>query len=741
MMDMQEPRAIHLSHYLKIVQKRLWVVLAVVVVATSATFYRVSGQVDQYRAAARIQIDREAPKVLQFQEVVDAQAGMYGDEYFQTMYQLIQSRSLAEEVIRRLNLASNPEFLGSKQFPKTGIRWFLVQLFGGQGRKADAPAPPAATAPTLSSTSLVNRFLGMLKVDLVKNTRLMDVTVISPYPRLAAEMANALCVAFIERNQQQRLSTTRQATDWLSTQIDEARRKVEESETDLQKFREGKDIVAIENREAIVSQKLEELNTAFTRAKTDRIALETRYRQMQKMSGAELDSLPDVMSNPSISQLRAERARLGNELEDQEKTYTPKHPRIIKLRAQLDSVQQQIGLEISKVVKSIRNEYEVAKAKEETIQQAFDQQKKSVQSMGKSSAQISVLERDVENNRRIYSLLLTRAKETGLSEGLQTGNLHIVDKAEIPLAPFAPNRKRALMFSFALSLLGGLTLVFFIEYMDDSVKDPDDLEFAGNIPFLASIPHIRMRDADAARELVTQLEPKSSFAEAYRSARTSIIFAANETPLNTLLVTSAGPREGKTTTAVNLAVTLAQAGNRVLLIDADMRKPRVHTVFSFENANGLSSLLTDSNDIADTCRKTPVPNLSVITSGPIPVNPAELLASQRMKKLLGALEKSFDRVIIDCPPVISVTDASVLSAMVDGVVLVIGAGKTSRKVVLMVKKRLGEAKAKVLGVIMNFVDSRRGHHYYYYAPHYYYTYYGSEGGGRGRGKKKARRKN
>ncbi len=740
MMDMQEPRAIHLSHYLKIVQKRLWVVLAVVVVATSATFYRVSGQVDQYRAAARIQIDREAPKVLQFQEVVDAQAGMYGDEYFQTMYQLIQSRSLVEEVIRRLNLASNPEFLGSRQFPKTGIRWFLVQLFGGQGRKADAPAPPAVTASTLSSTSLVNRFLGMLKVDLVKNTRLMDVTVISPYPRLAAEMANALCVAFIERNQQQRLSTTRQATDWLSTQIDDARRKVEESETALQKFREGKDIVAIENREAIVSQKLEELNTAYTRAKTDRIALETRYRQMQKMSGTELDSLPDVMSNPTISQLRAERARLGNELEDQEKTYTPKHPRIIKLRAQLDSVQQAINLEISKVVKSIRNEYEVAKAKEETIQQAFDQQKKSVQSMGKSTAQISVLERDVENNRRIYSLLLTRAKETGLSEGLQTGNLHIVDKAEVPLAPFAPNRKRALMFSFALSLLGGLTLVFFIEYMDDSVKDPDDLEFAGKIPFLASIPHIRMRDADAARELVTQLEPKSSFAEAYRSARTSIIFAADQTPLNTLLVTSAGPREGKTTTAVNLAVTLAQAGNRVLLIDADLRKPRVHTVFSFENVNGLSSLLTESNDIAETCRKTLVPNLSVITSGPIPVNPAELLASQRMKKLLGALERSFDRVIIDCPPVISVTDASVLSAMVDGVVLVIGAGKTSRKVVLMVKKRLEEAKAKVLGVVMNFVDSRRGHHYYYYAPHYYYTYYGSEGGERSRGKKKVRRK-
>jgi capsular exopolysaccharide synthesis family protein len=736
MMEMQEPRAFHLTHYLNVVQKRLWVVLAVVVVATSATYYRVSRQIDQYRATARIQIDREAPKVLQFQEVVDAQAGMYGDEYFQTMFQLIQSRSLAEEVIRRLNLASNPEFLGSKQFPKTGIRGFLAQLFGGQAKK-EVAAPPVASPTVPQNTMLVNRFLGMLRIDLVKNTRLMDVNVISPYPRLAADMANALCVAFIERNQEQRLSTTRQATDWLSTQIDDARRKVEESEVALQKFREGKDIVAIENREAIVGQKLEELNTAYTRAKTDRIALETRYRQMQKMAGAELDSLPDVMSNPTISQLRAERARLSNELADQEKTYTPKHPRIIKLRAQLDSVQQQIQLEISKVVKSIRNEYEVAKAKEETIQQAFDQQKKSVQSMGKSTAQISVLERDVENNRKIYSLLLSRAKETGLSEGLQTGNLHIVDKAEVPLGPFAPNRRRALMFSFALSLLGGLTLVFFMEYMDDSVKDPDDLEAAGKLPFLASIPYIRMRENDGVRELVTQVEPKSSFAEAYRSARTSILFAADQTPLNTLLVTSAGPREGKTTTAVNLAVTLAQAGNRVLLIDADLRKPRVHSVFSMENTTGLSKLLTESNDISDMCRKTVVPNLNVITSGPIPANPAELLASPRMKKLLAALEKSFDRVIVDCPPVISVTDASIISALVDGVVLVIGAGKTSRKVTILVKNRLDEAKAKLLGVVMNFVDNRRGH-YYYAAPHYYYSYYGSEGGSNR--KKKGRRK-
>jgi capsular exopolysaccharide synthesis family protein len=537
-------------------------------------------------------------------------------------------------------------------------------------------------------------------------------------------MANTLADAFIARSQSLKLSTTRDATDWLSAEMKEARKNLETSELALQRYKEANDIVSLENRQNMVVLKLEELNTVLTEAKTSRIAFETRYQQMQKVitDGELVDTLPEVIENSFVQELKGEYSRLQNELSDLSKTYTPKHPKIIRLKSQMESIQKQLDGEVEKVIASIENEYQVALAKEKSLQKAVDQQKQEVQALNQRSIKYGALEREVENNRRIFNTLLGRAKETGLAEGLQTGNIHIVDRAEIPLAPFSPRKRRSLMLAIMVGLLGGVGLTFFFDYLDDSIKDPDDLEEHAQLPLLASVPVIKTRRGKGPKELVADKDTKSFYAEAYRSARTSIIFSSPDSQPETILVTSPGPQDGKTLTAVNLAITMAHAGNRVLLMDGDLRRPRIHSVFGLTNDFGLTNLLTESTDIKLSLRNTDILNLAVMTSGPIPPNPSELFVSKRMGVLLETLMKRFDRIIIDSPPTISVTDANILAAVTDGVVLVIKAGKTSRRIVNRAKKNLEEVQGKLLGVILNAVDMRRSR--YYYVPSYYYKYYG-----------------
>lgn len=715
-----EAREIHLKDYLGVMRKHVWVLLAFFTITEGLAAFYVSRQVPLYRASARIQIDRESPRVLNIPEVVEPDRGFYGDEYYQTQYQLLRSRSLVLEVARRLGLDRDPDFLAP----------------AAAGAADAGRAGATVTSGEAAETMLINRMLGMVSIDPIKNTRLVDITTVSTKPSTAAEVSNAMAAAFIERNQELRLNTTRQATDWLGTQLEDARKKVEESETALQRYKEEHDIVSPEKNVNLVGQKLEELSTALTKAKTDRIALETRYRQMQRMGSTQemLDSLPEVLGNQLIQQMKREYAQLQGELSTLSKTYTPKHPKIISLRSQIESLESRLRAEVAKVTASIRNEYEVAKAREESIQEAVDQQKQVAQGLSQKSIQLGALEREVENNRRIYGILLNRAKETGLAEGIQAGNIRIIDRAEVPLAPFSPRRFRAMALAVLFGLLGGVALAFFLEYLDDSIKDPDDLERYTRLPFLAPVPIIRTRDKSTPRELVAHKEPKSSYAEAYRSARTGIMFSSPDAPPVAILVTSSGPEEGKTTTAINLAVTMAHAGNRVLVLDADLRKPRVHQVFGLKNGFGLTNLLTESTDLSAAVHKTPVQNLAVMTSGPIPPNPSELLGSQRMAKLLETLRGSFEKVVVDCPPIISVTDASILAAYLDGVVLVVKSGQTSRQIVRRAKKKLEEVRARIIGVVLNSVNVRKSR--YYYSPVYYYSYYG-EDRGRSRKRKKA----
>jgi succinoglycan biosynthesis transport protein ExoP len=715
---------IHLRDYLKIVQKRLWLSIAFFVIVVTLTALSVSRQVPIYQATSRLQIDRERPKVLQFQEVVEAD-NTYGDEYYQTQYELLRSRSLALEVIGKLNLASNP-FFGGSAIRAQSIAGSLAALArrSDEGRpSADASLPPQDAA----TTRIISQFLGSIQISPLRNTRLVDIRAVSINPKLATDMANALAVAFIERNQRIRRTTTREATDWLSTEVEDARAKVEAAEQALQKYKEKSDIVAPQDRENMVVQKLDELNSILTKAKTDRIGLEIRYQQMLKVANTPelFDTLPEVLANPIVQDLKRQANQLQLELSQLSKAYTPKHPRIIALTSQIEAMQKKIKSEIVNVTKSIRNEYDVARAKEQSLQQAVDQQKREVQGLSQKSIQYSVYLRDVENARRMYDILLNRAKETGLSEGLQTDNIRIVDRAEIPLSPIGPRKVRSLLLAVLVGLAGGIGLAFFFEYIDDSIKDPDDLEHYVQLPFLAAVGIIKPKNKTHSKDFIADQEPKSPFAEAYRSARTSIIFSSPDSQPVIIMVTSAGPGEGKTTTALNLAITFAHSGNRTVVIDADLRKPRVHGVFKLANTFGLTNLLAESTDLPKAIHGTQVKNLDVMPSGPIPPNPSELLGSHRMRKLLDALRRRYDRIIIDCPPVITVTDASILATSADGVVVVVKAGKTTRQILRRTKKKLEEVRARIFGVVLNELNIQKSRYYYYY-PNYYQAYYGDE---------------
>jgi succinoglycan biosynthesis transport protein ExoP len=374
---------------------------------------------------------------------------------------------------------------------------------------------------------------------------------------------------------------------------------------------------------------------------------------------------------------------------------------------------------------------------EQSLEAQIRSEELALKNLNAKGLEHAVLKREVDSNARIYQMLAAREKETGVLSGIRTNNIRMVDRARVPRAPFSPNRPRALALGLLIGLAAGFGLVFFLEYLDDSVSDPDQLERFVHVPFLGPVPILEPKETGPlARDLIAMKEPKSVYAEAYRTVRTSILFSSPDNPPRVFVVTSSGQQEGKSLTAVNLAVTMALNDKRVLLIDADLRKPRLHKVFEIENKCGLSNLIGGSPDVALALHKTKVPTLMVMPSGPVPPNPSELLGSVRLRKLLELLREKFDVILLDCTPLIAVTDATVLATQVDGVILVIKSGATRRKILQRGVKQLQDVQAKIIGAVLNQVNVRNSSYYYAY---YYSHYYGeTDGKGKDKGKGKGR---
>jgi len=732
---------IHIRDYLAVLAKRRWTLAAVFFLTVVATAVLTFSATPIYLAQSAIIIEKENPNLLSIQEVLAVDTT--DTDYYQTQYQLIESRAVAREVVRRLDLGATAEF---NPPPRTDMLHLAVNWW--KGVFADAlgwvsgllrhdngrfPVPPRAAAVE-PDAGLTSAFIERVQVAPVKNSRMVHVGVEAADPELAARMANTLVAAYIDHTLETKLTAAKDAVRWLGQRIDEERKKVESSELALLRYKEENGITAemTAGAEQITAQKLAELESQVIEARSRRVEAETRYQQAAALAGAPgaLDAIPEVMDNELVRQIKRLEVDLYNRLSEYAGKYGANHPKVVAARAELKELATRKRQEVERVVEALRNEYQLATAREQTLEKALEDQRQENLALGRKAVRLTVLQRQAESTRHMYDLLIKRFKETSLTEEMRHGNVRVVDPAEIPGAPVAPNKRRNLLLAVVVGLMAGAGLCFFIEYLDNSIKVPDDVKAHLGIPYLGPVPAaegLKSRRDD----LVVQRAPKSPVSESFRGIRTGIQFSSADRPPQVILVASADRSEGKTFVACNLAATLAGGAAPVAIVDADMRKPRVHRLYGLDREIGLANYLTGAAGLDDVLTPTPDGNLAAVLCGPVPPNPSELLNSERLRALIDALKKQCRYVVIDSPPLSAVADAAMLATVADGVLLVVKAGDTPRQVVRSALEQLRAVRAPILGAVLNGVVMGRDN-YYYYQYYYYYDQQKSRPGRRPR---------
>ena len=708
-------------HYVQMLYRRRYVAAAAfLMVFLGASLYTFTA-VRIYESTVRILIERENPKVVSFQEVLDP--GEVTDDYYETQYRILQSRVLARRTIDALNLWSDPQF---NQPPRLTIRGIVMMPVNAVARWFEPPRPAesANAAETRAQSRVIDRFLSNLRISAVRYSRLVDVTYRSADPGLSARIANALAENYIRQSLELRSTTTKEASDFLTQQLAEQRTKLESSEQALQTYRERTGSVSLEERQNVVVQRLADLNTALTRAATARIQKEAAYNQVKNIvqDPGVVDSLPTVLSNPFVQQQKAELAQLQRQRAQLSEKLGPNHPEMVKIGLAVQTAEAKIQAEVAQVAEAMRREYEAALAEERTLATELNSQKQEAQGLNRAGIEYGVLQRDATANRQMFEALLQRTQETGVSEEIRTGNIRVVDHAEVAASPVSPNIFNNLLMALFGGLMFAIGLAFAFEYADDRIKNPDELKKHLGLPFLGMVP--ALFDKNAPPPLIGKGVP-NNFAESFRSIRTNVLFSSTDQGGRLVVITSSTPGEGKTTVSTNVAVALAQAGHRVLLIDADMRKPRVHQVFEAGLTPGLSNLLVGNATASEAIHESSTSGLWIMPAGTHPPNPAELLGSKRFKDFAAFLMQYFDWVIIDTPPVMAVTDASLAANLAHGVLFVVGSEMTSRRIAQRAVEQLEMGQARFLGAVLNRVDLE--HNAYYYSRYYradYGNYYG-----------------
>ena len=713
----------HLTDYLRVLYKRRWMALTVLLVVLGTVTVYTFTATPIFEAKTRLLIEADDRNVVSFQQVIEEDQAKA--DYYQTQYSILQSRALARKTLDALNLWGKQPFGGEpkQSFSLVGsVMRLPARVFSllGSGDGEPAPNQVPGADETAAQSRAIDVFLANLTVSPIRNSRLVDVKYRLPDSAMAMAIVNALAKNYIQQNLEYKFLASKEATDWLGERLAEQRREVETAEAALQRYREQNDAISLEASENIVVQKLTDLNAAVTRAKTTRLEKEALYNQL-KASQANLETLntfPAILSNAFIQQQKADLASLQRQQAQLAEKFGDKHPDMVKINTAVELAQAKLNGEVAKVVQSVRNEYQAAYAQENSLTTALNQQKSAALAMGRKAIDYGVLERDVESSKQIYESLMQRAKETGVSGELKTSNIRVVDPAERPRSPITPRKQENVL----LGLFGGLMLAaglaFFFEYLDSSIKSPDDIKAHLGLSNLGLLPAIPDKSLGGSYPLLSNGVP-ANFSEAFRAVRTNVLFSMASEGSRSLIVTSTGPGEGKSMVTANMAVSLAQAGQRVLLIDADMRKPQAHNVFAMPQEPGLSNLLAGHSKASESIRKSPVSGLWILTAGRLPPNPAELVGSARFKDFLASLKEHFDWVLIDSPPVMAVTDSSLIAHHATGVMFVVGAEMTSRHAAKRALDQLEQVQARFVGAVLNRVDLDRN-------PYYYSQYYRRE---------------
>jgi polysaccharide biosynthesis transport protein len=710
-----------LLEYWRLLLKRKWTILSCVVVITVLVAVHSFRAVKLYDAFGRIAINHPNTDALGFKQTAES----YDDDDYtglDTQAQILESDAIALKVIKNLHLDQDPRFTGMP-----------VQTASG-----GIPVGSAGLSAA-EENGLLGAIHGGLAVKVVPRTRILELHYVSTNPTLSAQIVNEVANAYIEQNFQAKFESTVHTSEWLSKQLSDLQLKVETSQQRLIDYQKEHGIVGVDEKQNVTITKLDQLGKELTEAEMDRIQKESLYRMS-------LDGKPELLprgtssNDTALENLKTQRAALEAQLAALAPQFGSNYPKVKELRTQLQALQDAIKTELASGAERFKTTYEAALEREKLLREAFEGQKQEANQLNESAIQYNLLRRDFESNKQLYDGLLQRLKEAGVSAGLRSSNVQIIDKARVPMGPSQPNIPRNITTGFFLSLVGGIGLAFLLEMLDNSVRSPDQVELVAGLPTLGMIPSgVRMNNGyglalkplrsgsqilpqQDSVETISYLRPQSQSAEAYRTLRTSILLSSWGAPPKVLLVTSPLAQEGKTTTSVNTAIVLAQRGARVLLVDADLRRPSIHKAFGLPQTPGLSEFLTGN---IPECPITPwaqFPNLHLLPSGGSPPHPAELLGSALMNSTLVEWRKQFDHIVIDTPPALSVTDAVLLSVQADSVMLVIRSGQTTKQALRRARQLLAYVNSKVMGVVVNAMDLNASDYYYYYG--YYGKKYG-----------------
>jgi len=714
---------VHLLDRLAVLYRYRRLCAAVFVLVTAAMIIQGYNGVKVYQAQARLLIEDERSTAVP--GLSNEQNQFYEDPepYYQTQYKILKGRDLTRRVIRKLHLDTVPEFNGTKPPPPTPFSMlsdFKSRLLGSA--KAPAPAEPAKVDETADESSLVGAFLSRVDVQPVRGSHLVDLTFVSEDPTFSAAAANMLMDEYVAQNLEIKLQSTSSMLEWLDTELATQQKRVEDSERALAEYREKENALSLDDKQNIVLSRLNALNDTAIRARSTRVQKESLYNQVKVIaSGTNPDAIPIIAMNGGVQLAKAKLADLQSQKVKLLEKYQDKHPAVIAINGQLAEAQRQVDLEIQRAVQSVRNEYETAVIEEQTYAKNLEGAKSEATDLNRKGIGYGVMEREAKSNREVWQSLLTREKELRVSANSRTNNVRVVDRAEIPRGPMTPGGRRTYLMSVVIGLVLSVAVALGLDYMNDTIKTPEDVARRLKLPFLGLVPAVR----GDKHPLLASSHVPHDFGESFRSLRTSLLSKYPDEGTKIIIVTSAQPLEGKTTTAANIAMALAYGGSRVLLIDADMRRPGLHRPLRLTNERGLSQVLTGQARVRDVIQRTVDPNLLAITAGRTPPNPSELLSSERMKTLLTNLAHGpFNWIIIDTPPVLAVTDAVILAPMVTGVTFVIGAEMTRRRLAERAIDTVMQSRPRYAAVVLNKVNFAKNKYYYsrYYG-HQYKNYY------------------
>ena len=732
MPEQYDEDAIDLRRYWNMLLRRKWTVISVVSFSLLAALVVTYNATPIYRSALLLQIEPQTDQFLEYQQKLSLGEPSSGwsssGDYYQTQYELLKSASLARRVIDQLGLEaaqgpkadSTPSFFDELMAAISG--WIGAAGAAGGG----TPKAGEAVKPNLEGA-----LLGSLTISPIRDSRLVTIQYDSPRPKEAAAVANAVAENFINMSLERRYEARSYAKRFLEERLQQVRASLEDSERRLMAYAKEREIVNLDDRLGGVLKTLDAMKQSLGEAESARIQAEAEYSGALQGTGP---STLKVLDSAVIQELKKRKGELDLKYQEDLNTYKPGYPAMQQLQRQITEINQQIEKEVGSIRQAFKADYQAKVQEQATLQVRVRELTSEILALQDRSTDYQTLKREVDTNRQIYDGLLQRMKEVGVVAGISTNNISIVDRAQVPGAPYKPNLRKNLGMAIAIGLIAGVLLAFLFEQLDDTVKSSEDVESRVRAPVLGIIPMVsarEMRIAGGDVALLAAKDPKSPLAEAVRSLRTSLLFATTDGAPKIMHLTSAVPGEGKSTAAASIAITFAQAGSKVLLIDGDLRSPSLHRMFGLANARGLTNYLAGDTKPAEIAQPTQVTRLYAITSGPLPPNPVELLSSAKMLDLLSLSTERFDYVVLDGPPVIGLADALVLANLARGTLFVVDAGRTRFGAIEGAVKRLRAANTPILGAVIDRLGRAGGGYGYGYSYDYHYTYnYGSRDEGR-----------